>query len=74
MLHTLEQIKTDLSSRLTSEEYLPDFISRDGDLTIFADSMAEFVAPYAKQLEDIENLYNDVDILRNYLLSKGLYL
>ena len=70
---TLNQIKTDLSSRITSNEFLPQFIKRSHDLTEFANAIAEFMSVYVKQLEDFEYIYTNYNLLKSYLQSKGMY-
>ncbi len=71
---TLASIKTEISARIVSNEYLPQFIEVTTDLTNFSNAIAEFIAPYIQQIEILQDIYNNQSLLANYLLSKGMYL
>lgn len=71
---SLADIKTEISTRIISNEYLPQFIIRTNDLTEFSNSIAEFVSPYIQQLEMIQDIYNNQNLLANYLLSQNMFL
>lgn len=74
MSRTLEEIKIEISDRFVSKEYLPFFISRSESLKKFANTIGEFFAPYIKQIENFKDLYTNEEILKQYLVSKGLFI
>lgn len=73
MARTLGQIETEIKNRFLSKEYLPEFITRTTDLENFSAAIAEFLAPYIKQIEDFENIWTNYDLLKLYLESKHMF-
>src|SRR5574337_311345 len=71
---SLSDIKTEISTRFISNEYLPQYIQRTNDLTEFANALAEFISPYIQQLEILQDIWNNQGLLNNYLLSKNIFL
>ena len=69
----LADIKKEISERLFSNEYLPQFIVRSADLKSFCDTVGEFFSFYVKQLEDWEFIWSDKDLLKKYLKTKHMY-
>lgn len=74
MPRTLEQIKTEIAERFVSNEYLPEYIVRTTDLENFADAVGEFLAPYILQNEQLQDIFNNVDLLRDFLQRKNMFL
>lgn len=73
MSRTLQQIKDDIETRFLSNEYLPQYIKRTEDLEKFAKTFSEFISPFIKKIEDFENIWNDISLLRRYLENKHMY-
>ena len=69
---SLSDIKTEISNRLFSKEYLPQFILRSNDLKDFCDAIGEFVAPFVYRAETFEYIWTNLSLLRSYLENKHM--
>lgn len=74
MARTLQEISDDIKSRLTSDEYLPLFVERSDDLNCFAESVGDFMAVHIRNLELLEDIWDDEDTLKYFLTRKKMFL
>jgi hypothetical protein len=77
-MRTIQQIEDDLVIRLSSSEYIPQFLKTNNgavssDYVLFVTGAAKFLAPYIQGLETYLEIYEDEQTLRMFLENRGFY-
>lgn len=73
-MRTIAEIATDIASRITGKDYVPQFIVRTTDFGNYALAMGYFLAPYVQSYEQWFDLWATQSLLANFLKHRGMYL